>query len=485
MTMPIRNMPEVKAVTWNNLFTADYQFQTPFLIELEEGEFFAERVVRLIPKKRMVVFGTWRGIPAVAKIFYDRNHAKRHADTDAKGVRLLDENKIPTPHLHYHGTATDKKIQVLVFARVQNAKSLLELWRGRESDAEIMPLLEKTMIELATQHVLGVQQKDLHLGNFLVTGKSIFTLDGGQIEIHEEKLDRQQSIENIALFLSQLGTGVDAIQERLFLSYAAARGWLLKPRDTHELFYQIKSWNDTRWSKFAKKIFRNSTDFIRIKKFSSRGMVRRKYLDVEFNEFLQNPDAIFAADNVEFLKRGRSSTVIRATLDGKSYVIKRHNMKNIRHRARRMLRQTRASKSWRLALKMALFNVRTAPPVAYIEANTLGIRGTSYFVTEHVPGECLDQYVLKHAEIEAVAARIASMMRGLFKLEITHGDLKSTNFIINAKQQPVLIDLDGAKEHLSLSGLRSAWRDEIQRFMRNFDQLPHVHAVFKKVLNQE
>lgn len=485
MTMPSRVMPEVKNVSRDDLYHADYQFQTPFIVDLEQGEFFAERIVRLIPKKRMVAFGIWRGIPAVAKIFYDRKHARRHAETDARGVRLLEENKIPTPLLHYHGPATDKGIEVLIFARVQNAKSLLQLWRERESDAEVMPVLEQAMIELAIQHVLGVQQKDLHLGNFLVSGKSIYTLDGGQIDVHPEKLEHLQSIENVALFLSQLGSGVDAVQEQLFIAYARARGWLLKPHDTIELFYQIKRWNDMRWKKFAKKIFRDSTEFKRIRTLTTKAMVRRKYLGEELQMFLNQPDALFADEKAVFLKKGRSSTVIKARLDGSDYVIKRHNMKSIRHRLRRMLRPTRADKSWRLSLKMALFNVRTAPPVAYIESNFAGLRGKSYFVTEHVSGESLDQYVLNEQSLENLASRVVSLLRGLFKLEITHGDLKSTNFIIDKFHQPVLIDLDGAKEHLSLTGLRTAWRHEISRFMRNFNQLPQVQQVFKKAFSQE
>jgi len=214
-------------------------------------------------------------------------------------------------------------------------------------------------------------------------------------------------------------------------------------------------------------------------------MVRRKYLGEEFQHFLHQPDDVFTREDAVFLKKGRSSTVVKVVLDGHTYAIKRNNMKNFRHRMRRILRPTRAEKSWRLALKMTLFNVRTAAPVAFIESNFAGLRGKSYFITEHVAGEGLDQYVMHSNKIENLVERIVSLLRGLYKLEITHGDLKSTNFIIDENVQPVLIDLDGAKEHLSLSGLRSAWREEINRFLRNFNQLPHIQQAFKKVIDQQ
>ena len=44
------------------------------------------------------------------------------------------------------------------------------------------------------------------------------------------------------------------------------------------------------------------------------------------------------------------------------------------------------------------------------------------------------------------------------------------------------VDLDGAKEHASLSGLRSAWEKEVERFLRNFQKQPQIYARFKEEL---
>ncbi len=489
VTMPSDAVAVARSITSDDLSRADYQFPTPFIIELDQGEFFAEEVVRLIPGRRMVAFGTWRGLQVVAKIFFDRKHAGRHLAADVKGVKAMIENKIPTPTLRYEGVARDKKTQVLIFDRLQNAHDLEAMWRQRESNDSMLSILHMVMIELATQHVLGVLQKDMHMGNFLITGKSIYTLDGAQIEVQEKMLSKEDSMNNLALFLSQLGAGHDDLQINLFLYYARARGWLLKPQDSIDMHLMIRKHNDSRWQRFEKKIFRNSTDYIAIKRFAMRGMMLRANQGKEFSEFLAQPDAVFQRSDRVMLKDGRSSTVIKVTLDGRELVVKRYNMKNIWHRLRRALRITRARKSWRLAQKLNLFNISTAPAVAYLESNILGIKGTSYFVSEYINGcdvkKFLAPYETQPYAATHVIGRVIDMLRSLAKLEVTHGDLKSSNIIINYHLQPVLIDLDGAVEHLSVTGLRKAWRSELKRFLRNFEDLPAIHDLFKHALRKD
>lgn len=488
MTIPNRAETGIQFVSREDLQQATYQCATPFLLELTEGELCAERVVRLIPKKRMVVFGTWRGVPVVAKLFFDKRNRKRHAKADLDGVTLLDENKIPTPKIHFKGTSQDETVQVIVFARIQNAKNLHEEWLTRSSDEEMLVKLMRVMIELATQHVLGVVQHDLHLGNFLIQGKTIFSLDGGQVEQKEEKLDKKESIENVALFLSQLGAGYEVMQKELFLHYAKARGWLLKQDDLPDLFYHIKKWNELRWQRFEKKIFRNCTDYLKVKRFAWNGMLRREYEGDDMRAFLQNPDAVFARDDITMLKNGRSSTVIKVILDGKTLVIKRYNMKSMWHWIKRAFRVTRAKKSWRLALKLKLFHINTAKPVAFLEKSVVGVTGRSYYVTDYVAGVHAGNYFSEQKEIERdtlhVAKRVARMLKSLARVEITHGDLKCTNILIDQAGVPVLIDLDGAAEHMSLSGLHRAWKKELNRFMRNFDETPTIHSVFKSLLQE-
>lgn len=485
--MPSADMEDTLTLTWKKLQQLNYSFDSSNtrLVLAEDQVLTLDKVLRIVPKRRLVAYGTWQDKAVVAKLFFDPQHAKRHMEKDAEGVRTMRENKIPTPALYYQGYCANKRVYVLLFERIFDAKSLNDLWWHKENVEEVLPILKAVTVEIATQHVLGVVQQDLHLKNFLLTRKTIFTLDGGQIEKTPYLLPKKESMQNLALFLSQLGVGFEKYQEALFRHYAKARGWLLKKEDIVELFLSIKKWNEERWRQFDKKIVRESTDFSVMKDFSTFGVFNRHYLGPEFVNFLRHPDAIFNQPVLNILKAGRSSTVIGVKLDGRDYVVKRYNMKSFWHRLRRSLRVTRAYTSWRLAQKLQLFGVATAKPVAFIDKTFFGLKGQcSYYVMEFVPGEQAGDYFERFKKqpekVDAMIREITMLLRNTAKVEITQGDLKITNILIDAEEKPVLIDLDGAAEHLSISSLRSAWRKEIKRFLRNFEAQPDILEKFKQ-----
>lgn len=470
-----------------NLCAANFTFDAPFQFILADGEvFYAEKVVRIIPKRRMVVFGEWQGKAVVAKIFFDPRRAKHHYQKEIAGVRLFQDHKIPTPELFYEGVSADKRIYVLLFDRIFDARNLEELWQEKIFLKALMPDLKSVMIELATQHVLGVLQNDLHLKNFLLTEKIVYTLDGAQVELFPKILSKQDSINNLALFLSQLGTGIERAQIELYRHYAKARGWLIKTRDVRELFRKIKHYASLRWQRYEKKIFRECTDFSRIRHFKSNGMYDRKYAGSELTEFLNNPEMAFNHDSAKILKNGRSSTVIKVILDKRQFVIKRYNIKGIFHYLRRCFRDTRAKESWRLAQKLTLARIATAAPVAFIENKLFGLRGKSYYVMEYIPGEHIGEFFTRFQgdaeKIRLLLKRTVMLLKTLTNIGITHGDLKMSNILVNKYVQPLVIDLDGAVEHTSLASLRKSWRKEIKRFLRNFDQQPQLQTQFMKEL---
>jgi tRNA A-37 threonylcarbamoyl transferase component Bud32 len=396
----------------------------------------------------------------------------------------LQAHRIPTPDVLYQGTDSSHKIQTLIFKRINNSKTLDEVWNTQSHPDDIWEALSNVIVELATQHVFGIVQQDLHLKNFLLTDKIIYTLDGAQIKLFEPILPKKESLENLAIFLSQLGAGQKELQLELYEHYASARGWTIKQEDVAFLLFEIKHNNEMRWFRYEKKIFRNCTTYKRVKTFTKVGMYDRAYDGPEFQQFLQNPDSVFANADVTMLKNGRSSTVIKTVIDGRHLVIKRYNLKDTLHRLRRTLRPTRASACWRLANKLSLFGIATAKPIAYLENNILGMHGVSYYVTEDVPGNNLFDYLHQHNAMQDKTARgvvfgTVKMLKNLAQIEVTHGDLKATNILIGLNDKPVLIDLDGAREHLSLSGLRRAWKSELNRFLRNFDGSPQIRELFE------
>ena len=85
VAIPNEKMPETKAITWQDLYAAKFTFKKSFDLYLADGQVFkAEEVLRIVPKKRLVVRGLWQDKPAIAKLFFD-HQGKRQAEKDLAG----------------------------------------------------------------------------------------------------------------------------------------------------------------------------------------------------------------------------------------------------------------------------------------------------------------------------------------------------------------------------------------------------------------
>lgn len=486
------NNPEfsIHCITWKELHRADRTMPVPFQIPFTDinTTLVCDEIIRLLPGKRLVAFATWNEKPVVAKLFFQSGkHAKRHIEREVAGVEALVTSRTPTPKILWQGTALKQKVQVLIFERIMDAVSLDILWQEKKNTIEAVRLMQAATIELATQHVLGIEQRDLHLKNFLVTHKTIYTLDGGSIKQHPGILPKELSIDHLALFFAQLGVGTEELQEKLFQTYIKARSWIVKKADVDLLLKATRKWIEKRWERYHSKIQRNSTAFAYKKSITHLVMYDREYKTAAMDLLIKHPDAIFQHPDTQILKAGRSSTVAKIKIDDRYFVIKRYNIKNIWHRLRRCLRTTRAATSWILAQQLCLFGIPTAKPVAFVENRFFGLRGKSYFIMEYIEGPHAGDYFANYRDgneaMISVAERIVALFVNLTKLRLTHGDTKMTNILIK-NDQPYLIDLDGMMEHRSQIGLKMAFKNEMRRFMKNWETMPAVKSLFENILKK-
>jgi tRNA A-37 threonylcarbamoyl transferase component Bud32 len=478
-----------KDLPWKKLARASKEtIPLPFQLTLTDSDspLLCEQVLRIVPGRRLVAFATWNDQDVVAKLFYGGD-AKRHVQNDIDGIEILQNANVPSPKILYKGSAHKSRIQVILFEKIEESVNLDSIWQKRDEYLEVEVLMRSFTIELATQHVLGILQRDLHLNNFLVTDKRIYTLDGGAITQFENPLDKKTSLENLGLFFAQLGVGTELLQADLFQTYVKSRGWLVKKADTDILEAAIKTSLQDRWRRYQRKIFRNCTAFKRVDRLFKSMVYDREYQTPAFLNVLQYPDKIFTDPNTVILKNGRSTTVAKITIDNREMVIKRYNIKNVTHWLRRCLRETRAQGSWRLAQRLQLFGVATAKPIAYLDQHILGLRSKSYFLMEYLPGPHCGEYFsddqTEKSRLEFIAKRILELFDRLSKLHLTHGDLKMTNIIIH-KDQPKFIDLDGMSEHTLTGSLQRAYKKELQRFMQNWINKPDIYALFEKLLSE-
>jgi tRNA A-37 threonylcarbamoyl transferase component Bud32 len=476
-------------ISWHDLQAARHTSRVPFHLSLKESDdvLVCKEIVRVMPGKRLVVFGTWAGKEVVAKLFYQPGHARRHAKREHQGIQALLAAGVLTPTLYFQGSSTNERVAVLIFERILLATSVDELWQNRSSIKALLPLMQALTIELATQHVLGILQHDLHFKNFLVQKKGIYTIDGSDLEIHDQPLSKKESVENLGLYFSQLGVGTEELQKALFQIYTQARGWIVKKADVANLTAATEKWTQKRWDHYSKKIMRSCSAFVRLENINNLTLYDSNYEAKDFLQAIKNPEALFLATDTELLKAGRSTTVIKTKIDNRYFVIKRYNIKNSFHWLRRCFRSTRAAENWRLAQRLRLMGIPTAKPIAFIEKRFLGLRTKSYFIMEYIDGMHAGTF-FENAEqqdetTQLVAQKMVLLFENLARLRITHGDLKMTNILIH-QWKPILIDLDGMCEHKTLGSFKSVFYREIKRFMINWHDNKTVHDMFELLIEE-
>jgi tRNA A-37 threonylcarbamoyl transferase component Bud32 len=480
----------ISELSWEILKSAKTEISAPFQLLLSDSaeRLYCHDIIRILPGKRLVAFGQWGNKEVVAKLFYERGQSKRHLKRDVLGVNALTHANVPVPCLLYQGSASQQRIQVLLFERVTQAINLEVIWQEQRNTDLFSALMHQVIVELATQHVSGILQHDLHFKNFLVTEKLIYTLDGGGIESFSGALSKAKSMDNLSLFFAQLGVGTQQLQCQLFKAYAKARGWLAKKADFDLLKELVDKKNKERWSHYQNKIIRTCSAFIRINLFNRLIVYDREYQSPALVDFFHEPEKLFTLPDIVFLKKGRSATLIKVIVEGRAWVVKRYNIKNSWHGLRRCLRLTRAEASWRFSQYLRLFGVPTAKPVAYIENRVFGLRGTSYFIMEYVEGKNLGEFFSSYDANEGEefyvrkAALVVDLLNKLAELKMTHGDLKMTNILFSSGY-PLLIDLDSMREHITQWGFKKAAKKDIQRFMENWRNHPKVAAIFNNLLS--
>jgi tRNA A-37 threonylcarbamoyl transferase component Bud32 len=185
----------------------------------------------------------------------------------------------------------------------------------------------------------------------------------------------------------------------------------------------------------------------------------------------------------KLLKDGNTSTVALVHVNGQSVVVKRYNIKNIRHGLRRGFRRSRASVSWRNAHRLISLGIKTPRPIALIERRFGPFRKTAFFITEYVEG--INAYELFHTEVakEIDRANVVRLFARLFQVladaSISHGDTKATNFIVT-KESLFLVDLDAVCEHRSRKRFLRAFTRDLKRFMQNWENLKQVENTFRE-----
>jgi tRNA A-37 threonylcarbamoyl transferase component Bud32 len=429
-------------------------------------------VLRLLPRKRLVLRADLEGRPVALKWFAADAHGRRHVQRERAGLAAVQAAGLPAPDILEELHTADGAYIGLAYAWVDAAPELGRLW-PTFTLAQKQHWLRELVEILARLHASGAQQTDIHLGNFLLRENTLWLLDLGTITTQPQALDIDSSLANLASLAAQLAPAERPLLEDCLPAYLQQRGWSDSPqvRRTYQaalarawraryLDYLQKCWRDCSLTRFAQDFFQVCA-------------ARRGRWGPELKQFCANPDHTFAAAAV--LKAGNTATVVRAVLDGQPMVIKRYNIKNWRHAVSRCWRPSRAAHSWRFAHLLEIAGISSPPPVAVVERRWGWLRGRAWFVCAAVSGENLLALGERGALAPAIFESLRQLLLGLQRERISHGDFKATNFLVSG-DAVTLIDLDAMRQHRSTAAFRRAFARDLRRLQRNWDAATPVRV---------
>jgi tRNA A-37 threonylcarbamoyl transferase component Bud32 len=446
------------------------------------------QLLRNLPGKRQVYRAQWGGQPVVAKVFSPCQKALKYWRREKRGIVTLMQKGILTPEILHSGSLVDNDGLVIILPFIAGAQTALERWQLASSDQTRRELIFLLVGVLAAHHQASLVQRDLHLGNFLVRGKQVFTLDGSDVVLSRKGLSLQQSLDNLGLLFAQFFPGYDRFAETGLRLYCRLREMVYDKNLLTNLQTRIEVQRRKRRQRQLRKIFRECSAVVCHQTGSQTILCRRNYFSETMVAFLADPDRYLEGKKVELLKDGNSSTVARVKIDALDLVVKRYNIKNVYHGLKRAVARTRASKSWENAHRLNFYGIETASPVAMVE----NLRGTapriSYFISEYVEGVPCEDFFKSNRfpreERERAAKQVAALLARLHGLQIRHGDLKASNIII-ADRGPVLVDLDAMREYASAGSFHQAGVRDVQRFMRNWEGDRELSHFFQQQLKQK
>lgn len=405
-------------------------------------------VLRAQPGRRLVLRAVVDGREMILKAFFGPR-GDRDSTRERRGVIALRESGVATPELL--GIGRGGAAHILAFELLEDARE--------PSVGDVGKLLAA----LARMHRRGIRQRDLHPGNFLVSGSDLFAIDGGGVAV-SRTVSGARRLADVARLLAHYPSDTLGSLAPLTAAYEDAAGVALPNRPSGDLYGRVAAARRHRLGKFMAKASRECTAFSVREEPRCRIVVGRGDDDPRLMDIVADPDR--AVSSGEPLKHGNTAVTVRCG----DFVVKRYNVKDPWHRHRLRWRRTRAQNAWRAGHGLRFAGLATPRPRALIETRSPEVgEAVAFLVVDHVEGVRLDLIEgAAGAGLKGVLARMFSAWR---ELRFEHGDTKASNFVVKDGEIYVL-DLDAAAFHRSGWRFARSHRRDRDRFLANWLDAP-------------
>jgi (heptosyl)LPS beta-1,4-glucosyltransferase len=183
-------------------------------------------------------------------------------------------------------------------------------------------------------------------------------------------------------------------------------------------------------------------------------------------------------------------TVVRLEHSTGSYLLKQHSWGGPIRTLKKSLRRAPAVQCWLDGRFLAAAGVPTPQPRACLQRRLGPIGAASYLLTDFILGATLYRHLRFRPPsadaLQRLAEQVAAIWQQLDDLQVTHNDLKTENFQIDAAGKLWLIDLEKMRRHKRREELRKRQEIDLRRFFhsRNWRRHPADAEVFRQRILQ-
>jgi len=436
------------------------------------GTITCTRILRTVKNKRITCLGERGNHRVLVKLFFHSRRAENHWQRSDKGCRIFTERSITAPKIIYSGYLSEHEIYVIVFEYIENAVQFGKALACAPNEEERQELLDRLIGCLAMHHQQGIIQDDLHVGNFLLRGKEIYSLDGDHVRSYRHPIGKCRSLANLGKLLSYFFPINEATVKEKHQAYCSARGWQIAAKDIRRLVYLSKRILKRRSAKSMRKIYRHGSTFSVCKKQDYYSIRNLNAWNDKFKLAFDNPERIITESDGEQLDGTRQ---YHLSIDTSPIMLYSARILGIRFLRRFGI----ISQIWRNAHRLNRLKIHTLRPVALIEKRESPIIWRAFLIVESREGilarEFFSSDSVSSSDKYIVAERIATALLVMKQTGIAIRGVSSTNILIS-DLEPVFLDVLQLNRKAFYS--RSIVSKEVREFLRGWDNEPTVHKLF-------
>jgi hypothetical protein len=276
-----------------------------------------ERLLRTIAGRRSVFDGVYQGRPVIVKRFEDM-FGRFRCWRERRGLKRLSRHGLAAPEVLL-AAKDDKGDHVLVIEKIENAVDVLAALESATSLQQAQAILLALIRYVAKMNQSGVEQLDLHAGNFLVSDEVIYAIDAAKLKFWSKPLSMDAGLRQLAMVLTGVPGRYLARENELLQEYCQVRGWEAGSAYCQRLQACKAQRRKAYLTKALKKTLRNSKRFFVLQEQGCRGVFYKEAFDAESARRL-----------MELLKNRKAGDERTFILDfeGRKYEVRQFRPKN-------------------------------------------------------------------------------------------------------------------------------------------------------------